>query len=114
MFEWFFILPFLLQFFIVSLIFIPITFFVILLFELGPFQSASPLSGGLGVALVVIVDIIGAFIGFGLGGNARFLAAPFVSCIWIALIAATIGYVWDRLLRLAAKAAAKFGGMQIK
>jgi len=77
-----------------------------MLLEFGPFASASPLSGGFGIIVVIIFDFILFLIGLFGGGYwqpLQFLMTPFMACGIIALIIFLLGKAWILLMTLFAK-----------
>jgi len=106
--AWFQTLNFGIQILIVSAIMIPVTFIEMMLLEFGPFASASPLSGGLGIIAVIIGDLLLAIVSLILGPHwmpLYFLATPFLSCIWLAIIIFIIGSAWIALMNTFARRA---------
>lgn len=106
MFEWFWMLPFLQQFLIISLIFAVINFFVGLFLEFGPLASMSPCSGGMGFIFVFVIELVLAV----LGGVFRqiydpavWLAVPLLGYVWMVIVVIVFAALYQGFIRTAAR-----------
>jgi uncharacterized membrane protein len=106
MFEWFWILPFLHQFLIVSLVLAVVDFFVCLWLEFGPLASVSPLSGGLGFIAVFVIELILAILGAifdSIYDPLKWLMVPLLGYIWMVLVIVVCAVLYQGFLRAMAR-----------
>ena len=106
MFEWFWMLPFLQQFLIVSLVFAVINFIICLLLEFGPLASMSPCSGGAGFVAVFVVEFIMGIFGKifeGIYEPLKWLMAPLLGYVWMVIIIVVFTFLYQGFIRAAAR-----------
>jgi uncharacterized membrane protein len=106
MFEWFWLLPFLQQFLIISLILAVVNFLICMFLEFGPLASASPLSGGLGFIAVFIIDLILAVLGAifdAVHDPLKWMMAPLLGYVWMVVVIVVCAVLYQGFLRAMAR-----------